>query len=432
MYEQLDRVEWKDMDIEPSMEILLTCLSYDMQAPPLTETMRGLAPSTWQAVIELSDLHGVANLLHHRLEKAGVTPPTDQAEALKAAYFNTTARNMRVSHALAPLLSQLNIEKIPVIVFKGAHLAQLVYDQIGLRDMSDVDLLFHIEDLSRVEAILLNLGYLADNPNRNIWKANHHFTYHHADHGLMLEVHWLVFDPRERIAIDHAVIWQRAVTVSLSGQKAYVMTLADLIPYLCAHIANHWTFVSLRMLVDIAELVCKHDQQIDWQRMAKNIREWALERPCYLVFRLTQDLFGAKMPPGWPEAIKPDGFLEEIYTSAKEHVVGMTSNGLMLPTWPLSLLGQPIGLRKKLALGLKRFFPTRQSLSYRYPASPKSWRIYTYYPVRWVRLIKEYGQIAWQLLWHKPEARVLSDSTQAALKIREWMLPNGIDDDRMV
>jgi hypothetical protein len=50
-------------------------------------------------------------------------------------------RNMRRCHELSKVLRILQNDGIPVIVLKGAALAEVVYGNIALRSMSDVDLL---------------------------------------------------------------------------------------------------------------------------------------------------------------------------------------------------------------------------------------------------------------------------------------------------
>jgi hypothetical protein len=50
---------------------------------------------------------------------------------------------------------------IDVIVLKGAFLAELVYRNIGLRAIGDIDLLVKKEDLGKVKRVLIQLGYQA-------------------------------------------------------------------------------------------------------------------------------------------------------------------------------------------------------------------------------------------------------------------------------
>ncbi|MCP4365035.1 MAG: nucleotidyltransferase family protein [Planctomycetes bacterium] len=48
---------------------------------------------------------------------------------------------------------------MPVILLKGAHLAQVVYSNIALRPMGDIDILVKKNDLPKAKELLLELGY---------------------------------------------------------------------------------------------------------------------------------------------------------------------------------------------------------------------------------------------------------------------------------
>jgi hypothetical protein len=60
---------------------------------------------------------------------------------------------------LKEILIEFNKNNIPVILLKGAHLAQFVYGNIALRLMSDIDLLVKKEDLGCACAIIIKYGY---------------------------------------------------------------------------------------------------------------------------------------------------------------------------------------------------------------------------------------------------------------------------------
>ena len=56
-------------------------------------------------------------------------------------------------------MAALTREGLPVVVLKGAALAELVYQHIGLRTMADVDLLVEKKNLDKAGSILERLGY---------------------------------------------------------------------------------------------------------------------------------------------------------------------------------------------------------------------------------------------------------------------------------
>ncbi len=66
---------------------------------------------------------------------------------------------MRLYRELAQVVRACNDAGVPVILLKGAHLAEAVYGNIALRPMVDVDLLVKQADLMRVHDILIGQGY---------------------------------------------------------------------------------------------------------------------------------------------------------------------------------------------------------------------------------------------------------------------------------
>ena len=121
---------------------LLDCLHRDeSRLDPLVLSV--LTDEEWIALIEMATWHGVAPLLYQRLKApplAGCVPDGVR-ERLRGLYLNTAACNMRLYEELRPLLLALRAAGIPVIVLKGAYLAEQVYRNIALRPMGDIDLL---------------------------------------------------------------------------------------------------------------------------------------------------------------------------------------------------------------------------------------------------------------------------------------------------
>jgi hypothetical protein len=71
----------------------------------------------------------------------------------------TTAHNLRLFRKLELVLCRLDAGGVPIIVLKGAALAQEVYRNAGLRPMADLDLLVRGEDEPLRRWLLSTLGY---------------------------------------------------------------------------------------------------------------------------------------------------------------------------------------------------------------------------------------------------------------------------------
>lgn len=129
----------------PAVDFLLRCLS-DRQPPSGNHRQPAY---DWNEVVDAAAYHNLSPLLFKRLKQGGTWTcvPADAWERLRLAYFASANRNRRLYLQLRPLLAGLRTAGIPVIVLKGAYLAEAVYGDIALRPMGDVDLLVPSADL---------------------------------------------------------------------------------------------------------------------------------------------------------------------------------------------------------------------------------------------------------------------------------------------
>ncbi len=86
----------------------------------------------WDALIQAALQQGVAPLVYHRL-KTSSGAPVEVLTKLRKFYLAQAHRNTLYYHELASILRGLHIAGIPVIILKGAYLAEHVYQNIALR-----------------------------------------------------------------------------------------------------------------------------------------------------------------------------------------------------------------------------------------------------------------------------------------------------------
>ena len=99
----------------------------------------------------------VAALLRsrHYRKQRDVTPFAEQMEAEAARHeARTLARTVWLQAHLAAFLRACAEAELPVIVLKGAALAETVYPRLGLRDFRDLDILVRPADAPRARVVL--------------------------------------------------------------------------------------------------------------------------------------------------------------------------------------------------------------------------------------------------------------------------------------
>ena len=154
------------MKANQTSEWLLDCLRADAGGGTAAG-LDGLPQSDWDLVIALASKHGIAPLAYERLRGRPLSGKIPQAVSgkLRESYLGNAVRNVKLYHELGQVLCGLRQAGIPVIVLKGAYLAEAVYRNIALRTIiTDVDLLVPILDFPKAHKSLLIHGYSEDAP----------------------------------------------------------------------------------------------------------------------------------------------------------------------------------------------------------------------------------------------------------------------------
>lgn len=200
-----------------------------MDSGPVSRLLRCLSdsrePTTeWNEVVATAVYHGLAPLLFKRLKdnntRAGV--PADSWERLRLAYFASAGRNMRLYRELRPVLRCLRSSDIPVIVLKGAFLAQAVYGDVALRPMYDVDLMVPRAELPRALAVLLDMGgvHRQSEDIESLCRKRHYLP-PVVIRGLAIETHMTIASPTGPVTVDLTGLWHRARPATITGSKCW-------------------------------------------------------------------------------------------------------------------------------------------------------------------------------------------------------------------
>jgi hypothetical protein len=387
---------------QPELAILLLCLG-DGDEPAKAERLAAVPVEEWQAVAVLAKRHAVAPQLHHRLKQLGIPLPDPVAAELKGALLRNTARNMRLYQELGSLLRKLQAEKIPVIVLKGAYLAEAVYDNIGLRMMTDIDLLIPEKDVEKAIGLLETAGF---KPERPFFPEADGVLHYHAPpmvkNGTFVELHWNLTRESNLPGLNTEELWARSRPVSLAGCDVRVLSLGDLVLHLAVHAAyGHQFHEQFRSLVDLVEIFRKYESELDWDAITQTCRAWQAERGTYLTLRLVKELLGGRVPAAvleWAEIR-----LFQVNPVLSENYIRVMHGSR---------------LSEKLAALRTGLFPSRGVMAMLYGTPPDSWRIAALYPRHVVSRIGKYWGRAWELARGDQLQTIESESDQA---LRDWL-----------
>lgn len=404
--------------LERSIELLLTCLRREDDKTKV-EALRGRSADEWREMAAAADRHGVGALLFHTVrgmsERLGV--PEDIEGSLRKKYYVAAARNIRVYHELERLLRAFGRAELPVVLLKGAHLAEHVYCNVALRSMGDVDMLVRREDLERAGRIFLEAGGRANDAHR----MDFHVAYEMGKSGLMVEAHWDLVSLIHPCRVDLDGVWSRAQSARFGETAALVLSPEDLLLHLCIHTVAHAADMRIRMLCDIVEILCHFEKTLNWAVLIERARRWSVSRCLYVLLRLSRELLRAPVGQDRLSALQPDGFEEHRYILALEGLLD-THDGGWKTTLATSRLWSSKGMKAKIQFIADRLFLSRETMSLMYFVPADSWRIFFYYPVRAKELLARHSRGAWSLLQGDSAARLSAERLNGTLQLREWLL----------
>jgi hypothetical protein len=299
-------------DLSHEHDLVLACARVNMTLAARERILRLTSgPLDWSRILSIATLHRVRPLLYKHLKtlERVNTVPAKVWESIQRHANHTIRRNFALTNELARILKIFREAGIPAIPFKGPILGLRAYGNIGLRPFADLDLLLRRADILKAKKILNGLGFASPWKQNDEWEAQHIETQLGCDftsaNGLVtLELHWSFIQKWLSYAVDPEEIWARSQPLDLLGEPTRIVSIADLLPFLCAHGAkHHWE--RLFWIVDIAEVVGSEKGE-DWQNIMKQTAHSGSWRVLALGLYLAQNLLEAPVPPDVATAINSD------------------------------------------------------------------------------------------------------------------------------
>jgi hypothetical protein len=253
----------------------------------------------WKGLKEIACMEGVAGILYHRLRDTDIPPSI--LNQLRHHYQSVVAQNLTALDALEKLEHALGSKRIEAMTLKGASLLEHIYPGVGMRPMSDLDLMVRPEQYERFVNLLLKLDYVPDA------MIPHYF--HRKKSFIDVHIHALntdrIANRAELFPSGMEPIWAN----SLPWQEGYRWIRrpddVDNVLLLAQHLMKH-SFSSLIWIVDICLLVENRDSAF-WTRLNKRANQLAQTRPLSYALYLTKGLFGVEAPQGsWFDQLLKD------------------------------------------------------------------------------------------------------------------------------
>jgi hypothetical protein len=405
------------MALSQSDKLLLYCLSA-VQDETGDRRLNGLSSSDWDVLFEDSRRHGIASLLYYRLRTFHPrTPiPANVMERLRQIYLQCSCRNMQLYHELGNLMGTLRLDNIPVIALKGVHLATVVYRNVALRPMGDIDLLVKQSDLLRVQEILVKQGYIA--LKEEVGSAQEHLPPYKKKGSFTIEIHFHIVGPPFSLRVDVEKLWARAQMSSIQGIKVLTLCPEDLVPHLCMHASFHHGFDNgIRPLLDISHTIQHYAKEFDWEQLLNRSKEWGVGKCVYLSLFLAKKFAGAPIPE---QIMKDLDVYDDSFAAATlaEELI-FTKSTSVAPN--IAMLFDNKNLLDRLIHFIRCAFPPKNTMADMHLLSRNPLSVYSLYSFRIKGLLKRHGHTAWRLLLRDREVSTYAKFENKRSALKDWL-----------
>ena len=323
--------------------------------------------------------------------------PEHAIEKLRQSYFITMTRGMLLYNSFGKVTEILHEAGIKAVALKGIHLAEWLYEDIGLRQMSDIDLLVSNEDGRKSIAVLENNGFKSNHNKVSDMILEQSGIVHYQPMmkgDVSVEIHINLHKKEKIYQLNPDDFIERAQPIVLNKSKSFVLEIHDLIIFLCTHLDKHFVKGDMQFtgFYDLVNLIDTKSDEINWDVLIDRCIKQNAESTVFKYLVLVSIFFNVSLP----EDIKKK------YLSAvgekEEKLFRMYLNGYIAPNYEfaahLKNLKQILGFIPKMKYLLVVIFPDKQFMIQTYQI--KNNKIFwLYYPTRyWIGL-----KGLWRMVW---------------------------------
>ena len=267
----------------------------------------------WDYILGVNPLSPIIPLLFYNLKKItgknGIS--SSVVDVLRASYVAVLRKNIAIYRELHGVLAELQNGGIPVILLKGVALAEIVYPDVALRPMSDIDILVKKADLHSAVAVLSKLGYTSLHPDNNFYEGHHHIVpyrrkYDKRGNFFTIEIHHNVVPAPLMFRIDADYLWEDTQTFRAGGIDALALSAERMLLHLCLHLSTTSFINGIRILVDISETIRYYGEKLDWHSFVKKSNEFGVGSSVYYPLWWAREIIDIDIPANVLSGLKLD------------------------------------------------------------------------------------------------------------------------------
>lgn len=272
-----------------------------------------MGAAVWKTLSETAQQNGLSGMFFRAIEILGRSDvPVEVHDAGQDKFRRSALAQALAFRELEAVMQECAQATLPVVVLKGAALAQTLYPERALRPFGDLDVLIHRADAARLRERLLARGLVEATVTYGFDPTiyGEMAFYPTRTRDTMLDLHWeLVAPTYYRQRMDLGWFWRNTESFSLGEQTGLIFNPTAQFVHLAAHVGlHHQDNMRLVWLYDLALLMARRGNEIEWRAADAFARQAGLTRPLRAMLEATRARWGIALPSETEGLFQPSPF----------------------------------------------------------------------------------------------------------------------------
>ncbi len=243
--------------------------------------------------------------------------PLELYNALKKDYLSFFVRNTKIQSIWKELKTVFEANSLSPIPLKGLVLSSIIYPDVALRPMSDMDILFFDNQPQKASDLLLSMGGICNQKEADHDKKTGHHMPGISYKGIYIEIHRSLFDSDMQQIIPNYFLKKHLITV-----KNITTFNAELnFIYLSLHAFHTMRRGGVRLSWFLDLVLFAQKQTINFVKFTENIDELKVKEPVQQIVSKTEYLFDIKFD------FIPDNFRKPLTATEKNKFIDLIHSG---------------------------------------------------------------------------------------------------------
>lgn len=265
-----------------------------------------------------------------------------------------TIRNVVLFSELQDILTSLQNTGHMVILLKGAALSEIIYPNISIRSMDDIDILVKTNELQDICKLLISNGY--EQYKKDEYNLSPNAYVKTGKVPIIIDLHTRL---KHLDRVQNNDIWQNTLPVKIANIDTLILTPEYNIIHIICHLLISHGHINQKWLQDI-DLIVRHYKGLDWIKIIKildnnNIKTLSI----YLLEKVKED-FNTPIPNKIIYAASRDTFKKKLFKIIFYREKPIPFIKYVLPVFMRS------GIKEKIIFILKHLFPPKEYISKRF------------------------------------------------------------------